>query len=672
MLVSTSPLGPIPAVSAVPFHFPIFIQSNADFTAENGVVSGNGTVQNPYLIEGWWVFAEYSTNPGAAGIQVQNTNASFVIRNVKVQFGRSCYYNGMTDCDGIDFYNVSNARVENSSIVNDNFGGIYVDSSANVTISNNTISNNYAGAVSLSSCKNVTVQNNVISNNGSGIYATSLYYSKGFLSIGSSSGITITGNSVLDNSDGIGTDFSRDVKVSNNTVMRNSSSSGGITVCCENMNLTGNAVSQNGGVGIGVAPSFSPFPTPVGAPTRPIISGNLVASNGVGIEISQATGGTISSNNVTANIDHGIHLDRVTDEVISNNHIAANGGSNIYLTGSGGNLLYHNDFVQTRQDSGQAVDDQGDQNSWDAGYPSGGNYWSDFIGVDQCSGPLQNVCLNPDGIGDTSYTFPVGARDRYPLVKPFNSASILVNDFFTDLNASSLHLDAKGNPTVDVLLTEGRVRSTSPRQVLAWTKITNVGGPLQSLKLNDTLPTDWTIHPSWMPGMGAITTFFESANGTLTDITNETRITVTSGNPQTISLSIANMTATGEEKPLNRAESILLSAKLSYSLIGTAQASSTYPRNYNDTTSASAWTRTSFNGNQASANSLTFFTAYARVPGDVNSDLHVDILDVALVAYAYGSGLGDARWNQAADLNNDGTIDILDAALVAFCFGTHA
>ncbi len=69
----------------------------------------------------------------------------------------------------------------------------------------------------------------------------------------------------------------------------------------------------------------------------------------------------------------------------------------------------------------QAIDTNSSQNSWDDGYPRGGNYWSDSTGVDNCSGIDQNVCPGPDGISDTPYSFSVG-EDRYPLMHPFAPA----------------------------------------------------------------------------------------------------------------------------------------------------------------------------------------------------------------------------------------------------------
>jgi len=48
----------------------------------------------------------------------------------------------------------------------------------------------------------------------------------------------------------------------------------------------------------------------------------------------------------------------------------------------------------------------------------------------------------------------------------------------------------------------------------------------------------------------------------------------------------------------------------------------------------------------------------------------VDILDVSILASAYGSQQGMARYNPAVDLNADGRINIFDPSIMAVYYGT--
>jgi len=58
-----------------------------------------------------------------------------------------------------------------------------------------------------------------------------------------------------------------------------------------------------------------------------------------------------------------------------------------------------------------------------------------------------------------------------------------------------------------------------------------------------------------------------------------------------------------------------------------------------------------------------------RMPGDINIDGKVNILDAMLAAQAFGSYPEHRRWNYVADENEDNQINILDLILIAKNFG---
>ncbi|RLF36043.1 MAG: right-handed parallel beta-helix repeat-containing protein, partial [Thermoplasmata archaeon] len=57
------------------FHETIYIRGNHDFTRENGVVSGNGTEDDPFIIEKLRIRGNLWND----GIRIENTDKYFVI-----------------------------------------------------------------------------------------------------------------------------------------------------------------------------------------------------------------------------------------------------------------------------------------------------------------------------------------------------------------------------------------------------------------------------------------------------------------------------------------------------------------------------------------------------------------------------------------------------------------
>ena len=82
---------------------------------------------------------------------------------------------------------------------------------------------------------------------------------------------------------------------------------------------------------------------------------------------------------------------------------------------SSNNWIYHNNFIDNRE---QVIVLENSKNTWHAGYPKGGNYWSDHVNDDQYSGPSQDQ-PGSDGICDTPYIMDDENIDKYPLVNPF-------------------------------------------------------------------------------------------------------------------------------------------------------------------------------------------------------------------------------------------------------------
>jgi len=119
--------------------------------------------------------------------------------------------------------------------------------------------------------------------------------------------------------------------------------------------------------------------------------------NGEGISLWDGFWGIVGRNNV------------ITENVVSKNGVGMRINAPCQY-----NSIYHNKFLSNKN---QALDD-GVGNLWDNGYPSGGNYWSDYNGRDRYSGPGQNL-PGRDGIGDISYVIlgTAGSTDRYPLIR---------------------------------------------------------------------------------------------------------------------------------------------------------------------------------------------------------------------------------------------------------------
>jgi len=163
------------------------------------------------------------------------------------------------------------------------------------------------------------------------------------------------------------------------------------------------------------------------------INNNTVANNQIGIHLEASSGNIIVSNFASNNELLGIHLEMSDRNMIVSNVALNNEFSGIQLHESSGNDIIGNTIsensrgIELWHSSGNAiycnnfinntdhVESYWSTDAWDNGYPSGGNYWSDYTGVDFYGSPYQNS-TGGDGIGDKPYAIDEDNQDRYPLM----------------------------------------------------------------------------------------------------------------------------------------------------------------------------------------------------------------------------------------------------------------
>ncbi len=323
--------------------------------------------------------------------------------------------------DGIYLSNSHNNVISGNSIANKDYGVCLSVSSGNI-ISANRMTNNYHAIDFCESPSNNTVSGNDITNNSIGIYFTDLANNN-----------IISGNNLTKNRSAIYLYLSP----FNNTFSRNNLISNYYGIClqkCSNNRFSGNKLNSNRYNFDVKGHETSHFLHIVdnsnlldGRPVYYWVNRHeeLISLEAGYVALVNCTG-IVVRNLVLTNNTQGLllaftHNSQVTNNVITNNYegvrlysssgneifgnIIAKNDLGVWLMESSNNTFYHNNFVDNRRRAQHIVS----ANFWDNGYPVGGNYWSDYTGVD----------ADGDGIGDTAYAIE-GIIDRYPLMEPTN------------------------------------------------------------------------------------------------------------------------------------------------------------------------------------------------------------------------------------------------------------
>lgn len=336
------------------------------------------------------------------GILVQVSNGVRIISNVVVN----------NTGDGVFFSSSNDCLAQNNDVSFNGGSGITVQFAQFGTVAGNFVANNTRSGISLYICDQGYVASNVVQYNEAGIHLQSCFRSKveGNEAVGnahegirlsSSPNSTVSMNTILSNGwEGMALQYSGNSTLDKNVV--NGSAQFGICLqYSPNVDVLNSNVSSNTWDGIYLR----------GSDHSRILNSIMDANGGAGCRLLSTNLVTIAQNNMTGNYE-GLRILLANNNTISDNKIMKNLEYGINVFNSTGNRVYHNNLVNNTKNV-NVLDNS--SNIWDDGYPSGGNYWSDYTGLDMYWGPNQDQ-FGSDGIGDISYIIGFGNKDRYPLM----------------------------------------------------------------------------------------------------------------------------------------------------------------------------------------------------------------------------------------------------------------
>jgi parallel beta-helix repeat protein len=411
------PWAPIHTSDNVTYTFIDNISSDSDgivVERDNIVLDGAG-----YTLQGTGIALT-----DRSGIYLTGTS-NVTVKNTKIEAFFHCIY-----LDNVYGYSSNNCIVGNNLTASEGYGICLWYSSSDSMVGNN-ITNNSEGIFLYMSSDNSIVANNITTNSNDGI------------GLDCSRNNSIVGNNITNNSDGIYLDYSSNNSIVGNDVTTNNYYGIGIGVESSSNTVGGNNITTNNGCGVYLWDSSN----------CNSIVGNNITNNSDGIYLDYSSNNRIVGNDVTANGNNGTFLTNSSNNTIVENNVADNGDGidvwyssdknsicennitnslGIYLWNSSNNMFLHNNM-----DNSEQVRVNNSANTWNSDYPSGGNYWSDYTGVD----------ANGDGIGDTSYVIDADNQDRCPLMHPWSS--LPVHDMNTGLGYATIQEAIDANETLN-------------------------------------------------------------------------------------------------------------------------------------------------------------------------------------------------------------------------------
>ncbi|MCI4345998.1 MAG: right-handed parallel beta-helix repeat-containing protein, partial [Thermoplasmata archaeon] len=273
--------------------------------------------------------------------------------------------------DGIAFYLDQNILVQRTNFFNDTGQGISGSNFQNLTVDQSNFGRVQFDGLDLASGTAVRVTGNSFDNEGEvGVY----------MSV--ATGFVASGNRLNNDSYAFFLQDGTNVVLTGNTAIGDRD--GGLSAnLIQGFVLAGNNFSNDG--------------------AADLITLELLSVQGLSV-----TGNTLAQDN------EALYLEGMSTAVVVGNAFH-NDNTSIDVNGPVDALIYHNDFVAVQKWVllGASI------LAWDNGYPSGGNYWSNYTGGDRFHGVGQDI-PGADGIGDVPVVVNTTESDRYPLMTPWS------------------------------------------------------------------------------------------------------------------------------------------------------------------------------------------------------------------------------------------------------------
>jgi hypothetical protein len=164
-----------------------------------------------------------------------------------------------------------------------------------------------------------------------------------------------------------------------------------------------------------------------------IVDNNIARNNpAFDIKLEYSPNSTIYRNFIASSRSGTVLSMSDNTTVVANTFMFNYYGANLYIDQSSFCVIYHNNFIEEPAHAqNQIVIASGSNNTFDNGYPSGGNFWSDYTGVDS----------QATGLGFPYYTISGEAQDRYPLMGQ-------IHEYDIGVSGNIVQVDVESNSTV--------------------------------------------------------------------------------------------------------------------------------------------------------------------------------------------------------------------------------